>query len=74
MITQELAAALAGEWTRDNPECDALAGVPTLTAQLRASFQARLADPASQPVGTPLTPKQMQDFGDKSLRAYWGQA
>lgn len=71
-ITQELAAALAYDWTRDNPESDALR-IPELCAELRANFQARLADPASQPVGTPLTPAQMQAWDEKSLNAYWGQ-
>ena len=48
--------------------------IPGLAAQLGAAFQARLADPASQPVGIPLTPKQLQSWDEKSLAAFWGRA
>lgn len=46
-----------------------LAGLPQLQAEFRAAFEKRLADPTSQPPGTPLTPKQMQDWEENSLLA-----
>lgn len=51
-----------------------LAGLPPLLAELRAAFEKRLTTPTNQSVGFPLTPKQLQAWDEKSLRAYRGQA
>lgn len=46
-----------------------LAGIPPLLAELRAAFEKRLTTPTNQPVGYPLTRKQMLEWDEKSLRA-----
>jgi len=51
------------------PTTNPQAGLPQLQAELRAAFEKRLTTPTNQTVGTPLTPKQMQDWEENSLLA-----
>lgn len=60
----------------ERPQQQSLHGIaPGLTAlerRLHADFQARLANPTSQPVGIPLTRKQLLDWDEKSRAAWSG--
>jgi hypothetical protein len=47
-----------------------LAGLPPLLAELRAAAELRRSTPTNQTVGLALTPKQMQDWDEKSLQAW----